>query len=62
MPRLLRQIAAAEGTAEADLVSYLLFDGDFAAELIALGRGDARAHHDALCALFAPHAESRAVR
>ena len=62
VPRLLKQIAAAEGTAEADLVSYLLFDGDFAAELIALGRGDARAHHDELCALFAPYAERRAVR
>lgn len=62
VPRLLRQIAAAEGTAEADLVSYLLFDGPFAAELIALGRSDARARHDELCALFAPYAESRAVR
>ncbi|HEX8954521.1 MAG TPA: patatin-like phospholipase family protein, partial [Polyangia bacterium] len=47
VPRLLKQIAAAEGTAEADLVSYLLFDGDFAAALIALGRRDARAQHDA---------------
>jgi len=62
VPRLLRQLAAAEGTAEADLVSYLLFDGDFAAELIALGRSDARAQHDQLCALFAPYAERRAAR
>lgn len=62
VPRLLRQLAAAEGTAEADLVSYLLFDGDFAAELIALGRSDARAQHDELCALFAPYAERRAAR
>jgi NTE family protein len=51
---LLRQIADAEGTAEADLVAYLLFDGDFAAELIALGRQDARQQHDRLCALLAP--------
>ncbi len=50
---LLREIAAAEGTAEADLVSYLLFDGGFASELIALGREDARKEHDALCAIFA---------
>ncbi len=62
VPRLLKQLAAAEGTAEADLVSYLLFDGDFAAELIALGRADARARHDELCALFAPYAERRAAR
>ncbi|MGZ3440242.1 MAG: patatin-like phospholipase family protein [Polyangia bacterium] len=60
--RLLKQIAAAEGTAEADLVSYLLFDGDFAAELIALGRSDARAQHDALCALFAPAAAAKITR
>ena len=62
VPRLLRQLAAAEGTAEADLVSYLLFDGDFAAELIALGRSDARAQHDALCALFAPPERAKKQR
>lgn len=57
--RLLRSIAAAEGTPEADLTAYLLFDGDFAAELIALGRNDARAHHEALCALVEPRLARR---
>jgi NTE family protein len=53
IPRLLRQVADLEGTVEADLLSYLLFDGTFAGELIALGREDARARHADLCALFA---------
>jgi NTE family protein len=30
-----------------------LFDGEFAAQLIELGRADARARHAELCALFA---------
>jgi hypothetical protein len=33
------------------LLSYLLFDGEFAGQLIEIGRADARAHHDALCQL-----------
>jgi hypothetical protein len=37
---------------EADLLSYILFDGELAGELIALGEADARAQEDALCALF----------
>ena len=59
---LLRQIAAAEGTVEADLVSYLLFDGDFASELIALGQSDARKEHDALCALLTSSEQLRVHR
>jgi NTE family protein len=51
---LYRRLAEAEGTAEADLVAHLLFDGRFASELISLGREDARAHHDALCAFVEP--------
>jgi NTE family protein len=43
----------AESQWESDLLSYLLFDGEFAAELIALGRRDARARHAELCKLFA---------
>ena len=50
--RLLRSIAEWEGAGEADLLSYLLFDGEFAARLIELGRRDARLRHDELCALF----------
>jgi len=34
------------------LLSYLLFDGDFAADLIALGRHDAAKKEDELAALF----------
>jgi NTE family protein len=48
--RVLRRIGASAG--EADLLSYVLFDGAFAAKLIDLGRRDARAQHDALCAFF----------
>ena len=40
------------GNAESDFLSYLLFDGEFARLLIEMGRADARAQHDALCALF----------
>lgn len=45
---LLRALDVGEGSASADLASYLLFDGRFAAELIALGRSDAAARHDEL--------------
>jgi NTE family protein len=44
---LLRLLDIGEG-ADADLASYLLFDGKFAAKLIALGREDARAQADDL--------------
>jgi len=48
--RLMRRIA--ESSIEADLLSYLLFDGEFAAQLIELGRADARKRHAELCAFF----------
>jgi NTE family protein len=51
--RLMRRLAEPESRNEADLLSYLLFDGGFCSELIDLGRADARARHDELCTFFA---------
>jgi NTE family protein len=50
--RLLARLAGGEARHESDLLSYLLFDGDFAAELIELGRRDAAQKEDELAALF----------
>lgn len=50
--RALRRLARSEGMEEADLLSYILFDGEFATELMALGEADARARSDQLCELF----------
>jgi NTE family protein len=47
----LRMIDVGEG-AEADLASYLLFDGDFARTLIDLGERDAAEHRDELAAFL----------
>jgi NTE family protein len=41
--RLIRQLAERESRYEADLVSYLLFDGAFSSQIIEMGRNDARA-------------------
>jgi NTE family protein len=49
---VLRRISEWEGAGEADLLSYILFDGEFAARLIELGRNDARARHNELCTFF----------
>lgn len=62
--RMMRQLAARESTREADLLSFLLFDGEYAQRLIELGKHDAAAHHDELCELFTamrshPEAASR---
>ena len=51
--RLLRHLAAGDPARSGDLLSYLLFDGAFAARLIEQGRADARARHDELVALLA---------
>lgn len=59
--RLLRYLANAPAR-EADLLSYVLFDGDFAEALIELGYRDARAREDELVAFFsAERAPQRAV-
>jgi NTE family protein len=50
--KIIRRISEWEGAGEADLLSYILFDGEFAARLIDLGRSDARARHAELCAFF----------
>jgi NTE family protein len=42
---------------EADLASYLLFDGAFCKRLIELGRADAKARKDDLLAFFGDHSE-----
>jgi NTE family protein len=50
--RLIQRLAASEAPHESDLLSYLLFDGTFAADLIDLGRHDAAKKADELAALF----------
>ena len=50
--RLIQRLAGGEARHESDLLSYLLFDGAFAAELIELGRADAAKKEDELAALF----------
>jgi NTE family protein len=50
--KLLRRIGDWDSRGEADLLSYLLFDGAFAAQLIELGRRDARRGTIELCAFF----------
>jgi NTE family protein len=46
--RMLRRMASARGASEADLLSYILFDGIYAHELVRIGYEDARARHEEL--------------
>ncbi len=48
----LMRLGRAESKREADLLSYLFFDGDYAAELIALGHEDARKLEGEFAAFF----------
>ena len=50
--RMLCRMAEADTQTESGLLSFLLFDGNFARQLIELGRADARAMHSELCAFF----------
>ncbi|WP_437660768.1 patatin-like phospholipase family protein [Sorangium sp. So ce1182] len=50
--RVMRRLADGDEQREADFLSYLLFDGEFAGALIEIGRADARARHEELCAFF----------
>lgn len=50
--RLIHRLAAGESPRENDLLSYLLFDGDYAAQLIDLGRADAARKENELAELF----------
>jgi NTE family protein len=60
--RLIQRLAAGEARHESDLLSYLLFDGDFASQLIELGRHDAAKKADELAALFDVSTEVAQVR
>lgn len=50
--RVAARLAEGESAREADLLSYLLFDGEFARILIELGEADAQARHEELCRFF----------
>ena len=49
-----RMLARSSPGEEADLMSYLLFDGQYAAELMELGESDAERHEEELVRLFSP--------
>ncbi len=59
--KLIARLAEGESRRENDLLSYLLFDGNWAAELIALGRRDAAAKEGELVRFFTPCAEDGKV-
>jgi NTE family protein len=50
--RLLHRLADSESRRENDLLSYLLFDGNWASELISLGRRDAQAKEEEFAHFF----------
>jgi NTE family protein len=50
--RVIHKLAAGETAHESDFLSYLLFDGNWARELIALGRADAARKEEELVKFF----------
>ena len=52
--RLLGRLTSGAGGRENDLLSYLLFDGEYCSQLIDLGRSDAAKKSEELAALFDP--------
>jgi NTE family protein len=59
--KLLHRIAQSQLVSEADLASYLLFDGEYANELMQMGMEDTHAQRDALLRFFeAPGLEQAA--
>jgi NTE family protein len=59
--RILARLAERESAQEADLLSYVLFDGPFASDLIELGRRDAQQRHDQIVAFFRSIQAARAA-
>jgi NTE family protein len=59
--RVLARLAEREAAQEADLLSYLLFDGPFVRGLIELGRHDARQRHEQIVAFFRSIQAARAA-
>ena len=53
-----RMITRGSPEEEADLLSYLLFEGEYAEELMALGRSDAERHEEELVRFFSDEAEA----
>jgi len=51
--QMLRRLATARGADEADLLSYILFDGLYAAEVARIGYEDGRLHHEQLAKFLA---------
>lgn len=58
--RLIRSMARSEANSEADLASYILFDGGFASQLMDLGMEDAHNRREALLEFFC-HSEQAAA-